>query len=235
MPDTVTERCSQTEPGLRSLAAVSRPTVQPGPRRKVGRPAKLTVDAILDAGERLGLTTFTVAQLAADLGVSEGALYRHVRSTGEIVHRACSRILGRVDTRLDELDDWTDYVEQVCRQVRELAVRFPGFGPWVVAGDYDEDALAVFDRILDGIIRREPTFTPDTAYLVGSQAVACTVGLVASGYIGAVPGEPTDSDLDDQFDWMLGSLLRGMSANLADEVPPPRSRALRARETEERS
>ena len=200
--------------------------MRPGGRPRIGRPAKLTVDAILDAGERLGLTTFTVAQLAAVLGVSEGALYRHVRSTGEIVDRACSRILARVDTALDGCATWTDYLEEICRQVRGLALRYPGFGPWVVAGEYDDDALVVFDRILDGIIRREPAFTSDTAYLVGSQAVACTVGLVTSGYVGAVPGEPTDRDLDDQFDWMLGSLLRGMAANLADKVPPPRSRAL---------
>lgn len=231
MPDTVTEHPSQTEPGPRSLAPVPHATDGRGPRRKVGRPAKLTVAAILDAGERLGLTTFTVAQLAAELGVSEGALYRHVRSTTEIVAKACSRILGRVDTELDELDTWTDYLEQICRQVRGLAIRFPGFGPWAVAGDYDDDALAVFDRILDGLMRREPDLTPDTAYLVGSQAVACTVGLVTSGYVGAVPGEPTDRDLDDQFDWMIRSLLRGMAANLADDVPPPRSRALRDRKS----
>ncbi len=162
--------------------------------------------------------------------MSEGALYRHVRGTGEIVHRACSRLLGRVDTRLDGVDTWDAYLEQVCAQVRELALRHPGFGPWAVAGDYDADALAVFDRILDGLLRREPAFTPDTAYLVGSQAVACTVGLVASGYVGSVPGEPTDHDLDDQFRWMIRSLLRGMAANLADGVPPPRSRALRDRD-----
>ena len=44
-------------------------------------------------------------------------------------------------------------------------------------------------------MRREPDLTPDTAYLVGSQAVACTVGLVTSGDVGAVPGEPTARDL----------------------------------------
>ncbi|MDD9369326.1 MAG: hypothetical protein PV358_04375 [Acidimicrobiales bacterium] len=80
-------------------------------------------------------------------------------------------------------------------------------------------------------MRREPDLTPDTAYLVGSQAVACTAGLVTSGDVGAVPGEPTARDLDDHADWMIRSLLRGMAANLADEVPPPRSRALRGPET----
>lgn len=205
--------------------------MRPGPPRRVGRPAKLTVGAILDAAERLGLTTFTVSRLAAELEVSEGALYRHVRGTGEIVDRACSRLLERMDTRLDEIATWTAYLEQICRQVRELALRHPGFGPWLVAGDYDDGALAIFDGILDGVIRREPTFSPDTAYLVGSQAVACTVGLVTSGYVGSVPGEPTDRDLEDQFEWMIRSLLRGMAANLADHVPPPRSRALRDRES----
>lgn len=118
----------------------------------------------------------------------------------------------------------------MCPQIRRFALDVPGFGPWVVGGEHDARSLDVFARILDGIVRREPGFTPETAYLAGSQAVACTVGLVESGYVGAVPGEPTDRDLDDQFEWMLRSLPRGMAANLADGVPPPRSRTLGATE-----
>jgi AcrR family transcriptional regulator len=194
--------------------------------QRIGRPPKLTMDAILDAAEALGLTTFTVARLAGHLGVSEGALYHHVRGTAEIVERACSRLLGGVDTDLPDAPGWPDYVEAVCAQVRRIALRHPGFGSWVVGGEYDAAALAVFDRILDGILRRQPGFDADAAYLVGSQAVACTVGLVESGFVGAVPGEPTERDLDDQFVWMVRSLLRGMAANLADGVPPPRSRPL---------
>ena len=51
---------------------------------------------------------------------------------------------------------------------------------------------------------------------------------MTSGFVGAVPGgDPTDADSDEQFAWMLRSLLRGMADHLAEGVPPPRHQALR--------
>jgi AcrR family transcriptional regulator len=168
-----------------------------------------------------------VAQLAARLGVSEGALYRHVRSTNDIVAGVCSRLLAAVDTTVDEEPTWPDYLERVCAQLRAAALATPGFATWLVAGEYGEGDLAVFDAILDGMTGRAPDLERSTAYLIGSQAVACTAGLVISGFAGAVPdGEPTAADLDDQFAWMLRSLLRGMADNLADGIPPPRHHPL---------
>jgi hypothetical protein len=49
---------------------------------------------------------------------------------------------------------------------------------------------------------------------------------VVSGFVAAVPGDPTDADVDAQFRWMVRSLLRGMEAQLAEGVTPPRVRAL---------
>jgi AcrR family transcriptional regulator len=194
--------------------------------RPVGRPARLSLDAILDAAEELGFTTFTTARLARHLGVSEGALYRHVGGTAQIVALACSRLLARLETAVPVEPDWLAYLEVVCSRLRALALRHPGFGTYVLAGEYDERSLAVFDAVLDELCRRAPDLDRDTAYLLGSQAFACTIGFVISGFVGAVPGEPTERDVDEQFAWMIRSLLRGMAAQLADGVTPPRRRAL---------
>jgi AcrR family transcriptional regulator len=196
--------------------------------RPVGRPARLSLDAILDAAVELGITTFTTAGLARRLHVSEGALYRHVGGTAQIVALACSRLLATLDTAAPDAPDWPAYLEVVCARLRALALRHPGFGGYVLAGEYDEQALAVFDAILHEVRAREPGLDRDTAYLLGSQAFACTIGFVGSGFVGAVPGEPTERDLDEQFGWMIRSLLRGMAAQLAEGVTPPRSRALGA-------
>jgi hypothetical protein len=127
----------------------------------------------------------------------------------------------------DDEPTWPGYLERVCAQLRAHALATPGFTAWLVAGEYDDGDLAVFDAILDGMTGRAPDLDRATAYLIGSQAVACTAGLVISGFAGAVPdGEPTDADLDEQFTWMLRSLLREMADNLADGVPPPRHRPL---------
>lgn len=208
-------------------------TASPAPR--LGRPPKLRRDEVLDGALSLGLPSFTVARLAVLLGVSEGALYHHFASRDEIVDAACSRLFEQVDTeaptdvdaaRPADGEDWQRYLEAICAQIRTLAIEQPGFGPWLVAGSYDQPTLRRFERILVGITRRAPQFDDDTAYLVGSQAVACTVGLVVSGFVGSVPEQPTEHDLDEQFRWMLRSLLRGMAAQLADGVPPPRRQAL---------
>ena len=205
-------------------------SVSDGPTRpRRGRPPKLTRDAILEAAEQLGLTSFTVTQLAAHLGVSEGTLYRYVRSTDEITAAVCSRQLAAVDVALPDAVTWSAYLEVVCAQLRTRALATPGFARWLVGGAYGADDLLVFDAILDGITRREPALHRDTAYLIGSQAVACTAGLVTSGFVGAVPGgDPTERDSDEQFTWMLRSLLRGMADHLAEGVPPPRHQALGA-------
>jgi AcrR family transcriptional regulator len=204
-------------------------SVTDGPARpRRGRPPKLTRDAILTAAEDLGLTSFTVTQLAAHLGVSEGSLYRYVRSTDEITAAVCSRRLADVDVDLPGETTWRGYLEAVCAQLRTRGLATPGFARWLVGGEYGERDLAVFDAVLDGITSREPALDRDTAYLIGSQAVACTAGLVTSGFVGAVPGgDPTDADSDEQFAWMLRSLLRGMADHLAEGVPPPRHQALR--------
>jgi AcrR family transcriptional regulator len=208
------------------VPARSTPDGPSRPRR--GRPPKLTRDAILEAAEELGLTTFTVTRLADHLGVSEGTLYRYVRSTGEITAAVCSRQLAAVDVDLPGETTWAGYLQAVCAQLRARALATPGFARWLVGGEYGDGDLAVFDAILDGMTAREPGLDRDTAYLMGSQAVACTAGLVTSGFVGAVPGgEPTDADSDEQFAWMLRSLLRGMADHLAEGVPPPRAQALR--------
>lgn len=194
-------------------------------RSRLGRPPKLRADAILDAAVELGLATFTVAQLGSRLGVSDGALYHHFPTRDAIVAAACSRLFAGVPTA-SATTAWDTYLEQICAHVRTVALAHPGFGRWLVGGEYDDATLDRFERILVGITERAPQFDRDTAYLVGSQAVACTVGLTTSGFVGAVPGEPTTADLEDQFRWMLRALLRGMAAELADGTPPPRRRAL---------
>ncbi|MGW5387531.1 TetR/AcrR family transcriptional regulator [Nocardia sp. NPDC003963] len=105
----------------------------PGRRRRSpatrgGRPT-LTADSIatamLELAGRRGFGSVTMQDLAADLGVTVRALYRHVRDREEVVDRAVELWLSRWPVpRLDPAA-WRTGLRDYCRELRTTARRHP--------------------------------------------------------------------------------------------------------------
>ena len=60
------------------------PAASPDAIRTLGRPSKITLAAIVATAAEIGLEQVTMAEVAKRLGVSVGALYRHVRNRSEL-------------------------------------------------------------------------------------------------------------------------------------------------------
>ncbi|MFB9430567.1 TetR/AcrR family transcriptional regulator [Streptoalloteichus tenebrarius] len=95
----------------------------PSPRKRAktgGRVAQVTPDRIIDAGRRIGLPELSIQGVAAALGVSSAAIYRHVPS-----RLALERLVG--EAILADLALVDDPAEPVAAHLVGLAVRLRAF------------------------------------------------------------------------------------------------------------
>ena len=171
-----------------------------GPR--LGRPPKTSLDAILDAVEALGLETFTIAELAARLGVRDATLYNYVGGREEAYRAACARILARLEVAAAHASSWAEYVETICRRGFALARAHPGIGPYIESGPYLSDSVRVFEAIIDEVRARLPDATEDTAYALAAPPFLVSVSMA------------NDDDDVPLAEWIRQSMIEGMSARM---------------------
>jgi TetR/AcrR family tetracycline transcriptional repressor len=137
-------------------------------RRADAAGRRLTREAIvargLEIGGREGLEAVSLRRLAADLGVTPMALYRHVRDKQDLVNAMTEAVLEGLDLTagFEPSMSWTDRIRRALLNFREqmearplalpLAIAYSGDGPpafWRM----NEDLLGI---LLDaGFARRE--------------------------------------------------------------------------------
>ncbi|QNN59052.1 TetR/AcrR family transcriptional regulator [Diaphorobacter ruginosibacter] len=100
-----------------------------------GRPRTITRERIADAGIEIGIPNITFVGVAAALGVSHMALYKHVPSLAELKHLVAEEIfsrweftppMGKGRARLEE------YLVEFTASVREFVRVHPGVTPYVI-------------------------------------------------------------------------------------------------------
>lgn len=100
-----------------------------------GRPRTITRERIADVGIGVGLPNITFTGLAAALGVSHMALYKHVPSLEELKQLVAEEIFSRweipqpADSSRDEL---REYLTVFATSVREFVKAHPGVTPYVI-------------------------------------------------------------------------------------------------------
>lgn len=105
----------------------------PGRRRRSpatrGGRATLTADSIaatmLELAGRRGFGSVTMHDLAAELGVTVRALYRHVQDREEVVDRAVELWLSHWPVPRLDPGDWRAGLRNYCRELRDTARRHP--------------------------------------------------------------------------------------------------------------
>ncbi|WP_036596366.1 TetR/AcrR family transcriptional regulator [Ottowia thiooxydans] len=103
--------------------------------RARGRPPTITQDRIVDAGIQIGLPNITFVGLAAALGVSHMALYKHVASLDALKRLVATEIFGRwqIPRALDGGQGGLKaYLMVFAASVREFVKAHPGLTPYVI-------------------------------------------------------------------------------------------------------
>lgn len=110
--------------------------MQPPERRPTrGRPPTITRERIAEAGIAMGLPHITFVGVAAALGVSHMALYKHVPSLDELKRLVAEEIFTRwqiPQACSNDRADLKDYLTVFATSVREFVKAHPGVTPFVI-------------------------------------------------------------------------------------------------------
>ena len=103
--------------------------------RRPGRPARLSRDAILDAGlellERAPREPLTLARVAEEVEAVPAALYRHVGSHDELLDGVLGRVLAGLPLEIRRRARWPEQVRDWMTCVRNHLLRYPAVLPLI--------------------------------------------------------------------------------------------------------
>lgn len=100
-----------------------------------GRPPTITRERIADAGIEIGLPNITFVGVAAALGVSHMALYKHVASLEALKHLVAEAIFTRWDLPQGGghgPDGLKNYLITFTTSIRKFVKAHPGLTPYVI-------------------------------------------------------------------------------------------------------
>ena len=189
--------------------------------RPVGRPAKISRDAIARAALEIGLDAATLKTIAAHLGVDHSSLYRHIKSRDDIIFAAADHAIATLDWEI-ETDNWRDYLVAAADAVWDLYQRYPGLAQAIRNMDRTPSAgVRAFSRSCDYL--HQHGFSIENAALVVDSIMDMTndsVSLWQSLNASNEQDEPridrlrqtwkaSDHDPDGAYKLVIESILNG--------------------------
>jgi len=133
------------------------------PRR--GRPPQISAEGILTAAANRLDGDWTVASVAAELGVSDAAIYRYFPSKKALLAAVSDRILAEVPLPTYQ-GDWRALLAEMGRSAYKAFVRYPSLldlDSWM--GIYTTDSLASVEHMYDQVLRAGFDLADATAVL----------------------------------------------------------------------
>lgn len=149
------------------------------PKRPGGRPPKIAIADIERAGVRLGLRALTVPAVAAELGVTTAALYRHVDGKFGLETLVGERILADLDLVDDPTHDVAEHLVSMAVQLREFLMAHPGLTTYVqVLFPRGRSGEALLAREVATLVARG--CSPDAAVMAGTTVALLVISLTAA-------------------------------------------------------
>lgn len=241
---------------LREMSTDTKPSAGPAAPRKVGRPRRLTLEAVLDAALEVGLSRLTMAGVAERMGVASAVLYSYVSSREDLVRMAAAHASKRHDFPQDTGQHWALYVEAHAHALFELLaadsqmiVSFlsGGFGPraeadraeiWLGAltsrGFAFEEAWQLLRSIGHLVIGAAAAFTHARALRASGSSHELEARKTALSRDGELPLLSSHlrafEDEEQLADWRAGLLLilRGVAADRGETLPISMTRSTSA-------
>jgi AcrR family transcriptional regulator len=155
------------------------PRAEAPPRRKVGRPARLSQELIVEAAYALGLENVTMKTVAEHLGVSVPGLYHYVRGREDLLRLAAEFSANRIEVPTDHGQHWAIWLYEWAMYNFNAFVADPGLLKRYIDGAISGERTArAMNTALGSLV--EQGFTIHDARLV--------YGLVSEMAIGAAMG-----------------------------------------------
>ncbi|MFT3804433.1 MAG: TetR/AcrR family transcriptional regulator [Burkholderiaceae bacterium] len=198
-----------------------------------GRPRTITRERIADAGIEIGLPNITFVGLAAALGVSHMALYKHVPSLEALKHLVAEEIFQRWQIPRGSADGrggLKEYLVAFTTSVREFVKAHPGLTPYVIRRSAaTQPMLAKIDEHQSLIARTYGISKDDARWLLATVAFHCIA--VADTVYSVAGREPVvdadraaeEAEMEAEFIQGMHALIIGALAMLAEKRPGGRA------------
>jgi len=173
--------------------------------RTLGRPSKITLAAIVATAAEIGLERVTMGEVAKRLGVSVGALYRHVTNRSELQGLVVQAEFRRKLQPPDTGQHWSELVREYADLLFSLFAGNPALIAEYASGEFPPtNEIEMFESYLEAMDRRGFA-TADAldlirdvrAVAIGSAVVASAMGW--NGRQGTATAE-VDALLDERAD-----------------------------------
>jgi AcrR family transcriptional regulator len=146
--------------------------------RQGGRPPLIAVDDVVRVGRELGMHRLSINAVAARLGVSATALYRHVESRWELERLVGESLLAELELREDPTADTESHLLSFGLQLREFTAERPGLASYLQVlfprGDAGARLLATE---VEALGRRG--YAADAAMVLSSAVATLAISLAA--------------------------------------------------------
>jgi AcrR family transcriptional regulator len=165
------------------------------------RKAPITVDRIVDAALQLveaeGFDALTMRRVAAALQTGPASLYAHVRNKAELDDRLIGELCARVTLPTPDPAQWRAQIIDICRQIREQYLRYPGISHAALAAAPNSlDALRISEGML--AILLAGGVPPQSAAWAADAALLYVAAYSFEASLRRRPGEDADGRILDR-------------------------------------
>lgn len=181
--------------------------------------APLTREAVLHGAlalaDREGLGGLTIRALAADLGVTPMAVYRHVRDKAEIVDALLDVVVGDSAPTAHRTRGWRRWIVETFSRMRAALRVHPGVVPLLgTPASFGPHAMRVMDEVLGRL--RASGFADAAAVRAFQVLIGYTIGFAAIE--GAARAGRTAAERADAAVWHRANRAR-FAAMAPEDVP----------------
>ncbi|AUI59729.1 TetR/AcrR family transcriptional regulator [Amycolatopsis sp. BJA-103] len=157
-----------------------------------GRPARIGTDDILRAGRELGMRGLSVKAVAARLGVTATALYRHVDGRWGLERLVGESILAELRLRDDSRHGLERHLLSFALQMRAFVLEHPGLVTYLqLLFPRGDGGRRLLNDEVDALVRRG--YEPGAAIVLSGAVASLTIAMTASEEH-SMAAEETDGD-----------------------------------------
>ncbi|OBK26905.1 TetR family transcriptional regulator [Mycobacterium asiaticum] len=146
--------------------------------RTGGRPALIGLDDVLRVGRELGMRRLSINAVAAQLGVSATALYRHVENRWALERLVGESQLAELELRDDPSDDIEQHLLSFGLQLWHFTIEHPGLASYMqVLFPRGDTGVRLLVTEVEALARRG--YAKDAAIVLSSAVATLAISLSA--------------------------------------------------------